>query len=422
MWLRVLDTDCRGTIVRRCARAFVVGLFCCSSIGAQEFSKVVPVSRERVIRGGDNHVSGVSALSVGANGLLAVFQPLTRSVKFFDTTGHLRREIGGRVPIGLASLGRHGWIADTMWLTDLEGRRVVFAATSDPRIIRSVVWYQRANTSPHLALPGPLSFYDSPVALYLNGDALVSRRRVSTSGVRAAGPVVVPPRETLIRVGPKVGVDRVIAALADDAGHCEWTPSGPDRGTFGIPFCAQALHTVSSDGAVVSEVIQSNSRGPSGSFRVVTIASSGDTLWSHLYRYVAMAIPARVRDSLETALVARAANTRSVTHSYSSTPDAVGIPHFYPPVRRLLAGDDEFVWVELWTAAPVHRWLRLEPHGRNVGIVELPLDVRLEAAVKRYIWGVQPDPMDRKQDVVRYRLGIHTDPPARSDQRSDRAH
>jgi hypothetical protein len=170
-----------------------------------------------------------------------------------------------------------------------------------------------------------------------------------------------------------------------------------------IPFCARPLSAVSDGGSEIVLLRQENTAARTGVFNVLAVSTSGDTIFSRQYRYIAIPIPPQSSDSAWNRLI-RVRAQRFGSASIDSTAIPTRAPPTYPPVRRIVVGRDSSVWLELRTTRQSHRWLRLDRHGSPDALVDLPPYVTVEAATAARLWGVERDPVDHRQNIVRYRV------------------
>jgi hypothetical protein len=89
------------------------------------------ITRELTIGGnaaGDAELDVVTGITVGPDGAVYVMQPTQSLFRVFESDGQFRGRLGqrGAGPGEFRNIGAYGWIGDTLWVTDLAQRRIVW--------------------------------------------------------------------------------------------------------------------------------------------------------------------------------------------------------------------------------------------------------------------------------------------------------
>lgn len=361
------------------------------ALSAQSGPTRLVAVRDLAIRGGENHLTAVSALTVSHDGTIAVFEPMEGLVRFFDRQGggvdEHRRSSNGRHAFRV--IGRYGWVADTLWVADAGTRRTSFIVPGGI-VLRSEPMRQPLEFAPTSGERARL-FDPSPRAIYEDGTRLMAELPARRKRVVELPRMDSDEPLTLVRLKADGSTARTLSVIPRaPVPECRARPgTGVQERLEVIPFCAEPLLAISEDGLLVAIAEQGNRTAIPSSFKLIVLNRYGDTNFARAYRYTPITITKAAADGAK------------LLH-----PDIRGlkVPPTYPPLRRVVIGRDGALWVELWTTAPVHRWLQLDARGNEVARVDLPLSVRVEAVAARQMWAVQPDSLDHKQDIVRFHL------------------
>jgi hypothetical protein len=127
-------------------------------------------------------------------------------------------------------------------------------------------------------------------------------------------------------------------------------------------------------------------------YRVEVTRSTGENVFVRSYAYRPVEVPSAVRDSIKAA--ARAPAPRAAAEK---------LPEFYPPLRTILSGRDETVWIELFSTGRDRAWQVLDERGNQVAQVKVPRNIRIQVASRAVVWATETDD-DGLQHIVRFRV------------------
>ncbi|HEY4320897.1 MAG TPA: hypothetical protein VGM77_06895 [Gemmatimonadales bacterium] len=334
------------------------------------------------------------------DGAIAVGQAEDHRIRFFDATGRDAGSFGrlGAGPGEFRSVGLAGMIGDTLWVSDGQNYRITYIGP-DHKLVRSerLTPAIKANSADEHPLPSGSSAGLIPLGRYPDGTVLTDIR-APTNQPR---PAWFPP-DALGAVWVRVSTDglfrKIIAIGPPPRQDCRFSgTAGPFHATGSVPFCDPSMRQVAGDGSRIAFVIGNAVAGSPMTYRVLVIATTGDTLFTRTYDYRPVAIPKRVIDSV-IAFVAR------------TVPDEAALfrqmpfPANYPPVLRLFNGVDRTMWVEEPATTPGHHWRVLDAKGEPVGTLIVPGSVELVAATRHLAWGIDTD-ADGLQSIVQWRIG-----------------
>jgi hypothetical protein len=174
------------------------------------------------------------------------------------------------------------------------------------------------------------------------------------------------------------------------------TPHG--QGATSIPFCAAPVLTDWDGSPLVACAVTATTGAPR--YQLTLFSETGDKRFDLSLPFTPVSVTQAARDSSE-ARVAKMAKDFGADWA-KSAPRLTPAPN-YPPVRRLLVGRDQTVWVEERSTVPGHHWRIFDSRGNAVGSVDVPDDVAIKAADRNTIWCVVTD-SDGLEGVARYHL------------------
>ena len=335
-------------------------------------------------------------LEVADEGAIYVLQHLERSVKVFDSSGHLVRVIGrdGEGPGEFRSPHRMSWSGDIIGISDVRlGRLTMY--TLDGRVQRTISYMK-----PYGVL-WPLT----PRALLQDGNTLavgsVSVRLVADGTVKAVPILRLTADGTILNTVAMW--DRTNSSTAIDV--------DPQRGSLfvGQPFSDAPLMDVDSRNGTVVFVDRRVRDSSSAFFRVTIVRMTGDTLSSRTYRYdpkplTRRIVNARVNIIME-GLSRRPAWAAPVTERLLRR--ALFIPLTLPSVTAVVAGRDGTTWLR--RESPVDPgpvvWTVLSSTGEILADAYAPQELTVFQSNTEFVWGVVRDELDIPY-VVRYRVKV----------------
>jgi hypothetical protein len=132
------------------------------------------------------------------------------------------------------------------------------------------------------------------------------------------------------------------------------------------------------------------------SVAIALFTPRGDTIYNSTIELAGDRISKTAVDSIMTRRVRDM--SASEVASYRAR---VNVPDFWPPVVRIVVGDDGVVWLQLRSSHQLSPYLNLDRQGNPKGILMLPARTSIAAAHGLSIWCLESDSND-VQSVVRY--------------------
>ncbi|MXY31831.1 MAG: hypothetical protein F4179_01830 [Gammaproteobacteria bacterium] len=302
---------------------------------------------------GTDLVTSVMDLAIGPDGALYVAQALVPEITVFSPDGRVLRRIGraGQGPgdIQLAGLGV-GWIADTLWISDLN-RIQLF--TTDERVPEEMIQFSVAVPEEGSRLTPGRMLADGTVV----GRRVINDGRARSS--RGAGPGL-----ALRRLSRSGEVLDTIATIhwPDNAVRNERDPGlfpgiHPLRDLPPIGL-KEYLTTLRPDGTAVVQIREVHEDAAPPTFELLVISIRGDTVLNRAVEYE----PRDVTSAMERRLADEYAGWRVGDYAPSSlfTPrltettlelrrraarGVFRVPEHHPPVRQVVAGTDGTIWL-----------------------------------------------------------------------------
>lgn len=353
------------------------------------------LSRVGRVDGTASDLSPISWLTVGRNGTIVVSQPQDHSLRFFSPNGRSVRAVGrqGAGPGEFGSMTLQGWLGDTLWIGDLDTRRLSLI-TESGLLARTQPWPAGVTFSQGLTRPYPTFIFSVPWALYPDGsvlsftylanDQLPNWFRKPTAGSQ---PFVRTTADGLYK--------HVVAWIFPTNEECYFSAPGVTRRS--LPLCFQPMWAVSSRGNVIALVDVEQSGAREDLVRAVAINAEGDTLFARSIPVPHTRIPRAIADSVRRRFVnaIRRGGGPEVT---------VSLPSTFPSFQRVLvAVDEKSVWLERGRFGTEREWLILDLKGRSVGELRVPKDLELKAVSAEKVWAIERD-NDGLENVVIFSL------------------
>lgn len=357
--------------------------------------KSLPVTRDLLIPSEDADLSPVSFMTVSPRGQILVGQREDFLIKVFAPNGAVStvgRKGGG--PGEFQGVTRLGFLGDSLWALD--------PALSRINIYGPDLKYVRTFPEPLSGMKGdgsePLSYYTQ--AVLPNGDlrAIANFRPNSPKPSWAA--TVDSGSRVVVRISPEGTFKRRLTVAPPSPCIVTYTFEG-GIGTTRAPFCPEPLTTDWDGGVGIATAAVEGAIGKATSYRVSVVDEQGVTRFTRSIPFTPIPVTKAAIDSL----AKRQADAMKGTPAKILDAMPKLKPHATrPPIKRIVLGRDNSVWLEEQTATTGHRWLVLDPKGATVGVVTLPQQVRLYVAELGTIWGTIAD-ADDLQGIVRYRVG-----------------
>ncbi len=362
--------------------------------GAQNPIPALTAVRDLVIDATANDLSPVTWVALAGDGTIALGQVQDHLVRYFDAKGKALGTFGrdGEGPGEFRRIERAGWLADTLWVTD--GAQARFTVIGPDRKLLRTVSYARGMRASERDSNESVQAYAS-MALYDDGDQLKA----------AILPALDDPQlpswaKTKTNTESRVVLGRVTSGgvLLRPVAYTPFDQCGLDMSAL-AKLCQRPLAEVSPNGDRVAMAVAATSGDDLGTFSVIVMALSGDTIFARRFPFTPEQIDAHLRDSL-TAVAAAGPPPPHMRGIPTERPS----PRIYPPLKRLVMGRDGTTWVEMRATASGRPYLVLDPRGNPIGLVTLPGNVTIMAANRTTIWATQRD-ADDVESVVRFRVG-----------------
>ena len=342
------------------------------------------VSVEALVQGADVTYGPIGAVLPLRAGRVAVAFPQERVVRLFSPTGALLSETGqrGSGPADFATLSAFGIHPAGFWVFDRNNARFALLTVGG---------------KPNRVFPMPTAIRPlNPTGGEFNllavhgvgaGDTVLVR-------VQRRAPLAAGRYEAVFLMSPAGQLFQELMRIPADPCFQEATVEG-QLASIRIPFCVGALFAVSPDGLRMAtmKVEQVPSRRACLSRRVVGLPTANqETCWPISVR----AVTDQERDSARAELIAKAPHPDLKRAAANLT----GFPATHPPYRRMLMGDDGWVWLEAPPSLETRTWVLLDAVGKRVAEVVLPKGVELRAVSRMLAWGVR-SAEDGTEDLVR---------------------
>ena len=323
-------------------------------------------------------VTRVSDLAIGPDSALYVAQAMVPAIKVFSLDGQLLRQIGraGQGPgdIERAASGV-GWIGDTLWIAD--ARRIQLF-TTDERVPQQVIRFS-------LPLPDEGTRL-TPGRLLADGTLLAGRRSITDWKAWLTSTPL--PLRRLSQSGAVLDT----IALIDRSDNVVEYESDPDQPWLALhPLkdlpasgLTEYLTALRPDGSAVVQVGNVRENGTPPTFELLLISISGDTLMQRAVEYepreVTSAMESRLADEFTSSVVGDfmlpserpPVSETILERRRRAVRRAFWVPEYHPPVRHVVAGTDETIWLlREMREDRVDVWEIYNSHGALEGTVEV---------------------------------------------------
>lgn len=347
------------------------------------------LTREMLISPEEADLSPVGTMAVAPSGEIFLSQGEDNRITVFSPAGEAR-QIGraGGGPGEFRRLTRIGFFGDSLWALDVGTNRVsIFSPMGE--YVRSFPMPGREERE-----PVPASFYTQ--AVLPGGDLRVLATLRYTMTLPDWSHGVDSGSTILLRVSASGEVRRRVKVIPPSQCRVNFTFTN-GSGSALIPFCPEhvSTHWNSSQG-VATAITESDTPGR-GWYRVILVDADGTRRFDRRYPYEPIPVSKGALDSL------REREAKLPPELAANRPTLTPGTH-YPPIRGVVLGRDNSVWLEERTREGGHVWLILSVTGDPLGRVRLPTNVSLKVAELGRIWALISDE-DDLQGVVRYRLG-----------------
>ena len=338
----------------------------------------------------EHDLGPVSWAGVSPSGVIALIQGQDHAVRLFDSSGKAIATVGreGAGPGEFERPVRGGWIADTLWISDTQLRRVTMIGPQGDLL---------GTITPSTTITGPPEAVEryaasTPWAMYGRDTLLIWSLRNNDRNETEGPPLI------RITVNGFVVGEVTRTPSDDDSGVSVPVGNGVVYGQ--VPFYPRSYWVVRPDGEAVAILTTDSSDPAKPVFRVRVISARGAELVSRVYPFEPVPIESSALDSaLDSHLQRRDPSLRSELEN-KLRPMA---PSIYPGVTGIVLGHDELIWVGLWPKEDSKPWLILDEKGDPLGQLNLKGNQTLVAAARGQAWVVERDTLDL-ESVVRYRL------------------
>jgi hypothetical protein len=366
-----------------CVSLVLSGATAGSDLAAQTIRSATPAREILRIRGEDADLSTIALLAVSDKGVLAVAQRRERFVRLFASDGKPIATVGrsGGGPWEFQQLNALGWVGDTLWVADQSLKRITtFHASGAPG--------EMTELPLQLTAPGITNMrfmFPSIAARLPDATLLVQASALALPEGAPKNPAMNDPQWAL-RVSAAGAVQRIIGR--DPPNTCQRERGENVVVVLAPALCPRKVVATRSDGSRRVLLTTQTTTREVGTYQVLAVNASGDTLYSRTYSVPLTRISALSRDSL--------------LGESGSLLIASDIPAYFYPLQEahLLPGGG--VWIGLTSGnSALREWRRLDPRGQPLPSVWLPRTARVLAVESRGAWAVVTDGSGF-QDLVLY--------------------
>jgi hypothetical protein len=337
----------------------------------------------------------IGYVRVARDGSIAVPQQQDDAIRFFaengDTLGTVGRDGSG--PGEFRFINRMGWMADTLWAFDPELERFSLFAP-DRRFVRTLlVPAARPAAADRERLPHYGFVY--PRALYTDGTYLAfagtARGQALPSGYDRL-------RTPWLRISNDGEIRSLVGWAPEDHSFTRWE-TATANGSSAIPFAAGPREEVSADGSRIVFVTTDTEGEHAGTFQVVALTASGDTIFARRYPFAMDPIPDALMDSVMNARLENARRPEAAAALRRAR-----LPTVYPPIADMFVAQDSTVWIRLRRRNETVPWVILDRAGNPADTLRVTQNLVPVEAFAGKLYAIEHDEFD-VESVLRYRLG-----------------
>ncbi len=351
--------------------------------------------REISIDGAANHFSRLDWVGVRSDSVIVASFPEDLKLRFFGIDGKPILSIGkdGEGKGQFRALSRIGWTGDTLWIRDLQLRRLTLIAP-DLSVVRIMSMAFDATMPNGQVVPFPTAvggMANIPVSAVFSDRSFAAY--VSSFG-------------SLVPLTEWHRPDNVLG------GWIRFAPNGVARGLIGWtfpvrvcknlqPLCQRSV-TVPSDMGNAFAFADAATSGPdSGNILVRVMTPMGDTVFNRRYPFDGVWSTQAFADSVIE--VDRRQRGTAPSNVYLR-PIGTYTRTVHPPLVSVLIGLDRTIWVQLRATKDGHPWMVLEPSGELIGTVVVPLDTRIVVASHGAVWARTGGYSSQPESIARLRI------------------
>ena len=373
---------------------------------------------EMRIDGVAEDLTSTGFVSVGPGGHVVVSQMQDVQFRFYDSLGKEFARFGrrGSGPGEFTSAAVWpGWVGDTLWTYERSQHRLTLISPK-VTLVRSVSLPINPDVSSDASAGRDMRSF-APRAVYGDGSML------GTALFARTAPTGVVAESAYVRVSATGRLERIVAARPESEGRVRIAiPGGTPPWISGlIPYFAHPLAGLSPTGDRIVFLTTRFSGGARGTTRLVVLRTTGDTIVSRTYSFVASPIPESIRErAVRQALAqfdgSRIRNGRGRSPYSPQTLRAyeqqirARMPSHYPPAGQgtsgLTVGRDNSIWLATEPTAEGAPFIVLDADGTPFATVVLPPKTSfIAAATRTHVWALESD-ADGVPSIVRYRIVV----------------
>jgi hypothetical protein len=359
------------------------------------------ITRDLRIDAIEQDLAPIDWLLVSSTGTMVVSQPQDTLLILFDARGRRLGTFGrgGEGPGEFRRMVRAGWMADTLWVSDVQQRRVTFI-TPDRKLARTQLHLPTVNLNGK-AVDSVMTMLGAvPYALFADGRMVVSVLEMSET--RTQWPGGVAGTTAYIHVNGSGDFLNVMGTQARSSCSVSYR-FDKGNGSVAIPFCGRPMSGLAADGSRFLSVAVEEQTARTVAYRVTVTRTTGDTLFSRRYTAPTVAIPRDLAEERLNAASSRPNPFPGANEAMEKALAGVKVPPVFPPYSRALVGRDDTIWIELYRRDEPRTWQVLDGQGNPVARVNVPWNVEIQIASRTTIWGVETDD-DGLEHIVRYRV------------------
>ena len=371
-------------------RILIFVLALCGGViaSAQATARQIRLVEDLRIDGEKNDLNSFGNIAVSARGEIAIAFQQDGNVRIFSSTGRPVATVGrrGQGPGEFGEyLGSPAWIADTVWISDIDHQRETFI-TRTGRILRTVS-VPRTDADGGVLAPGEkvsyLPWIRNADGSSIGGSAVLAPP--SRGGTRGGS----PPRGLRKHgVGTEINGRATLVALI------------PETDRWQEPLAQFVIASYSPDGSKFAFATVSDLTMRGSSITLTVFRLNGDTVFTKSFPYAGIPLPRRVADSLVAGVRHTDADGRRIP---SPSIDPTKIPPVFAPISgRLTFGADGRIWIPLREPDGL-RALGVDARGNAIGWFRIPPLSRIGAANATHVWMIDRN-ADDVQSIVRYRI------------------
>jgi len=337
--------------------------------------------------------SQVGRMVVGRNGEIVISLRQDGEIRVYDSAGKRTATIGrkGEGPGEFGAIGSLMWAGDTLVVDDFELRRLTWFGP-DWRYVRTRNLPVRFSSYGSSA-DSTIGFF-SPVAVQANGtlvgNAMIGGAQPGGRGIRNGVNVLLTSDGTAY--GPVL--------FAMQLNDPRWSMEVAGFGNA-VPFTSPPQLAVAPDGNRFAILTVDQREG--GSYKVLVMAVTGDTILNRSYPFDPVSIP---QSAIDSALAEFDQPVREGPTNLNERFKAMArdrMPSVYSPVQAIRIGLDNTIWIDRPTADGRRSAMVLDERGDSIGAVLIPERSRIQQANRSHVWMTERDEFDLAS-VVRYRV------------------